>query len=106
VTVFTHILRRRSHNAPQASVLPKVQPSVRRMLAQEITMSSKPTVFAVYALVVLAVVAVTSTPAIRGDDADVISFSRQPNAAWTLSAPPPSAPTIVAQGRCFNRRFY
>ena len=69
-------------------------------------MSSKPTVFAIHALVLLAVIAVTPTPPIRGDDADVMSFSRQPSAAWTLSAPPPSVPTIVAQGRCFNRRCY
>jgi len=69
-------------------------------------MSTKPTVFAMHALVVLAVIAVTSTPAIRGGDADVISFSRQPSAASTLSAPPPSAPTIVAQGRCYNGHCY
>ena len=64
-------------------------------------MNSKPTVFAMHALVVLAVIAVTSTPAIRGGDADVISFSRQPSAASTLSAP-----TIVAQGRCYNGHCY
>jgi hypothetical protein len=72
-------------------------------------MSSKPTVFAIHALVLLAVVAVTPTLAIRGDDADVIGFSRQPGTASALSAlsaPPPSAPTIVAQGRCYNRRCY
>ena len=69
-------------------------------------MSSKPTVFAFHALMLLAVIAVTPTPPIRGDDADVIGFSRQPGAASTLSAPPPSAPTIVAQGRCFNGRCY
>jgi hypothetical protein len=71
------------------------------MLAQEITMSSKPTVFAIHALVLLAVVAVTATPAIRDDDAGVMKFSRHSSAASTLSAP-----TIVAQGRCYNGRCY
>jgi hypothetical protein len=69
-------------------------------------MRSKPTVFAIHNLLLLAVIAVAPTPAIRGDDADVISFSRQTSAALTLSAPPPSAPTIVAQGRCYNGRCY
>lgn len=69
-------------------------------------MSSKPTVFAIHALVLLAVVAVTPTPANRGGDADVIGFSRQPGTASALSLPPPSAPTIVAQGRCYNGRCY
>ena len=69
-------------------------------------MSSKPIVFGIHALVLLAVIAVTPTPPIRGDNADVIGFPRQPGAASTLSALPPSAPTIVAQGRCYNGRCY
>ena len=69
-------------------------------------MSSKPTIFAIHALVLLAVIAVAPTPPIPGDDADVIGFSRQSGAALMLSAPPPSAPTIVAQGRCYNGHCY
>ena len=69
-------------------------------------MSSKPIVFAIHALVLLAVIAVTPTPAIRGHDADVIGFARKSGAASTLSAPPRLAPTIVAQGRCYNGRCY
>jgi hypothetical protein len=69
-------------------------------------MSSKPTVFAIHALALLAVIGVTPIAAIRGDAADVISFSRQTGAASTLAAPPPKAPTIVAQGRCYNGRCY
>jgi hypothetical protein len=64
-------------------------------------MSSKPTVFAMHALVLLAVIAVTPTPAVRGDNANVMSFSRQYSAA-----PPPSASTVVAQGRCYNGHCY
>jgi hypothetical protein len=54
----------------------------------------------------LAVIAVTPSPAIRGDNAEVIDFPRQSGAASALSAPPPSARTIVAQGRCYNGRCY
>jgi hypothetical protein len=70
-------------------------------------MSSKPTVFAIRSLVLLAIVAAApiSLP-IHSDDADVVGFSRQSGAASTLSAPPSAAPIIVAQGRCFNGRCY
>ena len=70
-------------------------------------MSSKPTIFAIHPLVLLAVIAAApiSLP-IHSDDADVVGSSRQSGAASTLSAPPSSAPIIVAQGRCFNGRCY
>jgi hypothetical protein len=65
-------------------------------------MTSKPTVFAVHALALLATIADTHAPAIRGDYADITgSFSQQHDAA-----PPPSAPTVLAQGRCYNGRCY
>jgi hypothetical protein len=69
-------------------------------------MSSKPTVFAIRSLVLLAVVAVTPTPPIHSDDAYVVGFSRQSGAVSTLSATPSLAPITVAQGRCFNGRCY
>jgi hypothetical protein len=69
-------------------------------------MSSKPTVSAIHALVLLAVIAIAPITPTRGDNADLIGFSRQCGAASALSAPPPSVPTIVAQGRCYNGRCY
>jgi hypothetical protein len=74
--------------------------------AQEITMSSKPAVFAIQGLMLLAAIALAPALAIRGDDADIMSFSHQASAKSTLSGPPPSGPIIVAQGRCFNGRCY
>ena len=68
-------------------------------------MSSKPTV-SIHALVLLAIISVTPTPAGRRDDADIINFSHQSSAALPLSAAPASAPTILAQGHCYNGRCY
>jgi hypothetical protein len=56
--------------------------------------------------VLLAIISVTPTPAGRRDDADIINFSHQSSAALPLSAAPASAPTILAQGRCYNGRCY
>jgi len=88
----------------QASVFAEGQAS--EDAAQEITMSSKPAVFAIQGLMLLAASALAPASAIRGDDADIMGFSQQASVTSTLSGPPPSAPTIVAQGRCFNGRCY
>ena len=67
-------------------------------------MSSKPT-NSMHALALLAMISVASAPIVHDDDAHIIRFSLQSNAASTLSAVP-SAPIIVAQGRCYNGRCY
>jgi hypothetical protein len=69
------------------------------------TMSSKST-RSVHGLVLLAMMSITPIPAARDDDGDIMSFSRQFSAASTLSAAPPLAPMILAQGRCYNGRCY
>jgi hypothetical protein len=67
-------------------------------------MSSTPTV-SMHALALLAMISVASAPTVRDDDVYVVRSAPQSHAASTLSAVP-SAPIIVAQGRCYNGRCY
>ena len=64
-------------------------------------MARNPSVFAVGALGVIALIAVTPVPAERGGDPIVPRFVPQANIT-----PPDTAPIIVAQGRCYNGKCY
>jgi hypothetical protein len=50
---------------------------------------------------VLCVTAVMPAPALRGNDVEAAKSFAQPSAG-----PSPSAPIVVAQGRCFNGRCF
>jgi hypothetical protein len=64
-------------------------------------MDRKPSVIAIRVFAVVALIAVTFVPAVRSDDADGFNLGGQPSAA-----PSAAAPTIVAQGRCYNGRCF
>ena len=64
-------------------------------------MNRTPAIFAIRALGVLALIALTPIAAQRSDDADALYLSRQSSADRSVSAP-----IIVAQGRCYNGRCY
>ena len=64
-------------------------------------MSSKPSVNVLSALGALAFIAVALAPSVRGENADT------PRVFGSSSADPSaSAPTLLAQGRCYNGRCY
>lgn len=64
-------------------------------------MNRKPSVFAVRALGVLAVIAMTLVPTMRSSDHNTARSLPQPSANG-----PASAPIILAQGRCYNGKCY
>lgn len=62
-------------------------------------MTRTPSTIAIRALGLLALIAVTPVPAVRGVDAD------SPKNPPGITAPD-AAPIVLAQGRCFNGRCF
>jgi len=66
-------------------------------------MNRTPSIIAIRALGLLALIAVTPVPAGRGVDAD---SPKAPPGTIAPDTTPDAAPIVLAQGRCFNGRCF